>query len=461
MKTDFGKIFSVLLAAELASALALHASEPDDAIESLKLQVQELNQKIQALERQQEAEEVAPARIITSDFPRVVLGASGLTVASPDTNFVFQFRGLLQVDNRTFFNDGGRQGNDTFLVRRARPIFQGTLYQKFDFAFVPDFAGSSVQIFDAYLNYRFHPSIQLRAGKFKTPVGLEYLQSDPVTPFTERSLVTALVPGRDIGFMLWGDCLDGRISYAAGVFNGVGDGRNSSNSDFEDNREFDGRLFTQPFKVADSPLLRGIGAGIAGSWSSVSSNSAGLPSAYQTDGQQPFFTYASGTVADGDHWRLSPQAFYYAGPFSILAEYAVSAQEVRRGVDQTDLRHAAWQVSAGWVLTGEQASFTGVAPQHPFNPSEHHWGALQIVARYSELDIDDDAFPLFADSAASASQAQAWAVGFNWYLNKALRASAGFARTTFTGGGGAGTSTPGAVTRQAEQVLLTRLQMSF
>jgi len=76
------------------------------------------------------------------------------------------------------------------LLRRARPIFQGTLYRDFDFVFVPDFGGSSVQIFDAYANYRYEPWAQLRVGKFKTPVGLEQLQADVNTSFNERSLVT-------------------------------------------------------------------------------------------------------------------------------------------------------------------------------------------------------------------------------------------------------------------------------
>src|SRR5213078_5313763 len=103
------------------------------------------------------------------------------------------------------FNEHQIKGNDGFLLRRARPIFQGTVYRDFDFVFVPDFGGSSVQIFAAYANYRYDSWLQLRAGKFKVPVGLEQLQSDPVTSFNERSLVTDLVPNRDIGFQLWGD----------------------------------------------------------------------------------------------------------------------------------------------------------------------------------------------------------------------------------------------------------------
>ncbi|MBC8003632.1 MAG: porin, partial [Opitutaceae bacterium] len=325
-----------------------------------------------------------------------------------------------------------------------------------------DFGGSSVQIVDAYLNYRYRPWLQLRAGKFKSPVGLEYLQADPVTHFTERSLVSSLVPGRDIGFQLWGDVLDGRVSYAAGVFNGVGDARNSANADFEDHRELAGRVFLQPFKTSDTAALKGIGFGLGGSWGNVSSNATGLPnnSGYATDGQQQFFSYTNGVVAAGDHWHLSPQGYYFVGPFSLLAEFVLSGQEVRRSALTTDLIHKAWQVVAGWVLTGEDAAFTGVTPRKPFNLAEGGWGAFQIVGRFGELDIDNDTFPAFANPAASASHAQAWAVGLNWFLNKNIRASTSFSRTTFSGGGN-GSSGPGAVTQQPEEVLFTRLQLAF
>jgi len=53
---------------------------------------------------------------------------------------------------------------------RARPILEGTVFRDFDFQFVPDFGGSSVQIFDANLNYRYRPELQLKAGKFKEEI---------------------------------------------------------------------------------------------------------------------------------------------------------------------------------------------------------------------------------------------------------------------------------------------------
>lgn len=432
--------------------------------------IQDLDQQVKILARQRELDQEAAVALAKTQ-PKLSVGPGGLTASSADTNFVFSLKGLVQVDSRTFFGDTAIRSNDGFLLRRARPIFQGTLYRDFDFVFVPDFGGSSVQIFDAYANYRYEPWLQLRAGKFKTPEGLEQLQSDVNTSFNERSLVTDLVPNRDVGVQFWGDINGGVLSYAAGVFNGVGDTRNSSNSSFENNVEFAGRLFAQPFKNSDITALQNFGLGVAGTTEHDAGTASALPGTtggtlpgYTTDGQQQFFAYnpAAGVVqANGRHWRLSPQSYYYYGPFGLLGEYAISDQEVSKGAARADLQNTAWQISGGWVLTGENASFNGITPLHPFNPRSGQWGAFQIVARYAELNIDDDAFPVFSNPDTSASAAKAWSVGLNWYLNKNIRFNTSYSHTTFTGGGGAGVTAPATVSRQPEDVLFTRIQLAF
>jgi phosphate-selective porin OprO/OprP len=286
------------------------------------------------------------------------------------------------------------------------------------------------------------------------------------------------VPNRDVGFEMHGDLFSGRVSYASGIFNGTSDGANSGNVDFADGRAFVGRLFFQPFKESSSPALQGFGFGVAGSYETMSAmNTAGLPSntggslpGYFTDGQQQFFAYNPAdkavVVATDDHWRLSPQGYYYYGPFGLLGEYVVSDQMVKRsGVapfDSAHLRNTAWEVSASWVLTGEDAAYTGgVVPRHPFNPAHGGWGAWQLVGRYAELDIDPAAFPLFADPTTSARSASAWSVGLNWYLNRNVRVDTSFSHTAFSGGGGAGSSVPATVTRKPENVLFTRIQLAF
>jgi phosphate-selective porin OprO/OprP len=498
---------------EIPATVAV-SSAPDSSaetaeIEALKKEVQELSQKVSALEQQRELNQPTNAtasqeqiealdqkvRILgrqreldqetaaaaAKNQPRLSLGANGFSFGSADSNFVVTLHGVLQVDSRTFEQNDKVPGNDSILLRRARPILAGTVFHDFDFLFVPEFGGgtpgasssaTTPSIYDAYVNYRYSPAFQIQAGKFKAPVGLEQLQADVNTSLNERSLVTDLVPNRDLGFELHGDIAGGVLSYAAGIFNGVGDNRNSSNIGFQDNREFDGRLFVQPFKGTELTALQNLGVGVGGSWGDSSiTNTLGLPNTtggsqpgYFTDGQQQFFAYTNGVVAGGTHWRLSPQGYYYYGPLSLMGEYAISDQDVHNGSHSAELQNTAWEISGGWVLTGENATFAGVTPKHPFAPHNGQWGALQVVGRYEELNIDNDAFPFFANPAASASEARAWSVGLNWYLNQNIRVNASFSQTSFTGGnatGSAANTAPGSVADHTENVFFTRVQLCF
>ena len=445
----------------------------------------ELDQEVKILQRNRELDQEA-AEAKAKEAPKISVGDQGFSLSSANGNFAVQFKGVLQVDSRSFFDDHGITGNDGFLLRRARPILQGTVFRDFDFLFVPDFGTGSnggnngntptPQIYDAYLNYRYNPAIQFQAGKFKSPIGLEQLEADRDIIFNERMLPTDLVPNRDVGFELHGDLFNGIVSYAAGVFTGVGDARNSSNSDFEDDKAFEGRLFFQPFKKLSLSPLTGLGFGVGGSFEDMQgTNTAGLPNTtggslpgYATVGQQQFFAYNptnATVVANGQHWRLSPQAYYYYGPFGLLGEYVISDQRVKRigagAQPSAYLENTAWGLTGSWLLTGEDATYGTVVPRHSFNFREGGWGAWQVAVRYSQLDIDPDAFPLFSNPATSAKSAKEWSVALNWYLNRNVRVNLSYSQARFDGGGGSGSSAPANVIRQDEKVLFTRVQLAF
>ena len=76
-------------------------------------------------------------------------------------------------------------------------------------------------------------------------------------------------------------------------------------------------------------------------------------------------------------------------------------------------------------------------------------------SRYGRLDIDDGAFPLFADPAKSAAAATSWTVGLNWSLTGSLKLVANLSRTFFDGGAADGRD------REDERAFFTRLQFSF
>ena len=413
----------------------------------------------QQQQQQQQAQAASQAAI--KPTASLTVGADGVNFRSANSNFVAGLHAWVQVDSRTFFQDEHTPGIDGFLLRRARLIYTGTLFHDFDYNLTPEFAGTSPQILDAYLNYHYRPELQVEFGKFKPPIGLEALQTDIYTFFNERSLATDLAPYRAIGAQLHGDIFGGVISYAGGVFNGLPDLTTTTiNANYENDLAFGGRIFVSPFKETTIAPLKGFGAGVSGSYEYDHTNAAaaGLTPGFTTDGQQKFFTYSASTVPDGAHWRISPQGSYYWGPFGFIGEYIVSDQRVEKtpappAIGQ--LHNSAWEVSGGWVLTGEKDSYNGVTPRHPFSIENGGWGAWQIVGRYARLNVDDAAFPTFASATGSASRAEAWSVGLNWYLNADLRANLSFSRTTFDGG----PASP--VAAHPEDVLFTRVQLAF
>ncbi len=442
-------VVATVLGLMLMTASALAQSDIDQRISRLE-------EELRLLRQEREAEKRAAAEKASKPVAIAYADEKGLGIKSADGGFGLRFRGQIKADGRFFLDDTAEAYSDTFLIRSARIRVDGTVFRDFDFMIQPEFAGSSLSLQDAYLEWRRWPELRLRAGKFKSPVSLERLQSDTETMLPELGLATALAPNRDIGLQLGGELWGGVVGYAVGVFNGVADGA-SGEADFGDSKEVEARLFVHPFRQTDLKPLQALGVGLAGTWGDVqgATNSTALP-VFRSAGQNAFFAYRSGTFAGGERYRVVPQMYYYWGRFGLLAEYALSAQEVRRGAASTQLENTAWQVEASVLLTDDVASYRGVSPKRPFDPTKGNWGALEIAGRYNELDVDDAAFlGGFADPVTSATQARGWAVGLNWYLNRNVRTFVTYEETEFDGGAAAGTDRP------TEKIVFTRLQLAY
>lgn len=474
-------LFSLVSAARAQNAVPMpgqpSTTQSIDDIRTLEHRLEADERRLRALERRAHDRQ----QDIAGAAGSVRWGPKGFTISSADGSNVLRLGALVQLDGRYFADTGTPSTADTWVLRRARPILQGTVGDIYDFKLMPDFGGGKAIVQDAFIAARFRPWLVLTAGKFKPPVGLERLQSAADNRFIERALPTDLVPNRDIGVQLGGDAAGGRISYAVGVFNGVADGTSSDNSptpDFSSDGKGDvaARVFLRPFLLSGNPALTGLGLGIAGTYvHTAGSPTNALLAAYKTPGQQSFFSYrgntaatpgqpalGNGTYASGERLRIAPQLYYLAGPVGLLGEYT----RVRQGVARTNgtvtraalLTMSAWQVQLSWLLTGGQESFGSVTPNAPFHLGEPGWGALELVARAHELRVDSQAFTggadSFANPASGAQRARAVGVGVNWYLNRNLKWALDYEVTRFKGGAVGGD-------RPDEKALFTRLQLAF
>jgi phosphate-selective porin OprO/OprP len=383
----------------------------------------------------------------------VAVHRDGLWFSTSDGATKLHVHGYIQGDDRMFSASTHGEELDTFLFRRIRPLFEGTLFNAIDFRFMPDFGQNNPQIQEAFLELKTLAFAKLRVGKFKEPIGLEVLRQDRVLTFPERSMASDLVPLRYIGAQISGSVLSNSITYAGGYFDGSNDGSNGVFTQWVHSNEAAARLFLHPFAASGIDVLRQLGFGVAGSAGVQHGTIAGL----KTVGQTTFFKYSSTALADGQHNRLSPQAYYYAGPFGAMGEYNLSSQEVLNKTHVGRIRNEAWLTQASVVLTGEKNSYNGVTPRNSFEPNRsfRHLGALELALRYSQLRIDGDAFPHFANPSTSPQLAKEQGIGINWYLNHYVKLATDYEHTGFR------MATTTATPLHSENVLMSEVQLAF
>lgn len=456
---NFTRFTAALLAAGIFQS-SLPAAESSE-LQALRAQVQQLEQQLRVLARQIEIKDEA-ATAAAPTTPKVTASDRAFSIASPDAANSIRLRGLVQMDNRLFFDDGGGINNNAFVLRRARIISEGQFAKNYGFQLVTEFGGSSISILDANLTVGLLPAAQLRIGKFKVPVGHEQLQSDAWTFFNERSVVTNLVQNRDLGIQLGGDLFGNKLNYAVGVFNGVGDGGSTTNTDVDEEKEVAGRVFVTPFRDSAGSYVQGLGFGLSGSIGRQKT-AAGRTSGYRTDGQQTFFSYNAATIADGQNWRVSPHLDFRLGSFGLLSEYVLSTANLRPSATgaKVEVQNKAWQVAAGYVLTGEDASYSGVVPRNNFDLAAGTWGAFEVVGRFAQLDVDDVVFPTLASAASNANEAKSLGLGLNWYLSKSAMLKIDYYQTDFGFPATAPAVSTAPVLRQDEKAFITRFQLTF
>ena len=463
----------------LVALIAVAVSGPGALAQqkSIEQRLQELEQEIQLLKQQQAvAKEATTPASKPAEAPIIKAGTEGFSIQSATGDYKLRLGGCVQADGRFYLHDtGGKAGSagngtDTFVMRRVRPIIEGTVMRDFDYRLMLDFGANQSALQDAYVEWKYLPWLKLRGGKFKPEVGLEYQQADSVLFFMERGLPSNLVPNRDVGLQVSGDLFNGVVHYAGGVYNGVVDG-GIADVDTWDAKDAAARIFVQPFKTTTLKPLQGLGVGMAGTignqqYTTTTTNFA----TYKSVGQNTVFTFGKGAAPDGLELRGTPQAYYYWGPFGLLTEYVFAQQQLRCGALRDNVRNSAWQIETSFVLTGEKAGFNGVTPRHPFDLKKGGWGALELAGRYGALRFDQATFSTstlaagqrFADPTASVQEEREWGIGLNWYLNRNVKLVLDYEQTEFDGGAGAVVGTAYKVkNRQTEQTVFTRAQVTF
>lgn len=454
----------VALAATLS--VSATAQETPSEQELYRQKIDALERKVEQLERatrenvgasEQAIENVTKRLAKQQEKPTDILTSwkDGLNFQSRDKSFIMHIGGRLHYDFAWYGEDSqtrqyvvpatgkalGDQLDGTEL-RRLRFQIDGTIFNNVFFKIEPDFAGSekavqkdvdeggtkkisattmktgTVALKSAYIGLKDTiPFMSIQAGHFNEPFSLEELTSDNYGTFMERALPNALVPSYNVGVQVSNPILGDRATWAAGVFRETDD-RGYGQS--EGGANFTGRITALPWYEADGARLLHLGMSASERNPRAGVQYSSRPETHLTS------KYLDTGLLDSDNaLLLGGEAALVYGPLSLQGEY-VQSQVKRDAAD--DVTFNGWYAQASCFLTGERRPykksagvFDRVRPLANLgkkSDGSKGWGAVELAARYSSLDLND--------SDVRGGKLADTTVGVNWYLNPNVRLMADY-----------------------------------
>jgi phosphate-selective porin OprO and OprP len=271
---------------------------------------------------------------------------------------------------------------------------------------------------DVYVDYRQFAAVQVRAGVFKMPFGLDENTSATSIDFVNRAGISSrLAPGRDRGVSVHGRVLNKILSYEAGVFANDGDNARPSNSArVFGARTFAYRVLARPFRHSTSPISD-LQVGAALTTSNVPLGFPGVRA--RTVFGRSF--YNSNVWVQGRRQRSGVEARWQHGRATFQSEY-IRLTDERRGqsVEDGDLSPL---MAHGWYVSGV----------YRMTPKRYRLGRVELAARYetmsfgSKRGIGELSTSVRAD-AVMGNVDRVTTLGTNWQINRWVKVQANFIR---------------------------------
>jgi phosphate-selective porin OprO/OprP len=356
---------------------------------------------------------------------------------------VIEPRAKIQLDFSGFRPELDDKRN-IFQGRRLRFGVDGTLLQDFDFSVRVETNRGTPEFRDVFLKYHRFRALQMQAGRFKIPFGLDQMTDSGELDFMQRSRIgSILAPGRETGAMVLGEASESKVYYAAGVFQH--DGRNSEIEDFAAANEYlPGGDRTVAARVTIQPgaflpalaALRNLRIGAAFTSSDLATGLSSLPGL--TVSNQVFFPrmYVNGT-----RLRRGAELSWLVRSLSIQGEFMdVRDQRLGQGLNSEDLpplRSEGWYLSATHPVLGhldtrnDRGFLRSILPGTGF-------GLIEAAARYETIHFGSASSIGFSPSrnprAANVigNDDDAWTFGINWYASRYLKSQFNAVRETLS-----------------------------
>jgi phosphate-selective porin OprO and OprP len=467
-------------------AAADSASDLNAKIEALEQEIQDLSAQVQDLKRST-SDQYADTQSQQSSAVKVSINNGRPTISSADGDFTAAIRALVQYDTAYYIQSAVAKalpttyGPDLSSGNNFRRVYlgiQGKVFGDWSYYLNLDFGGSGGtetpgHIQSAYLQYDGLAPWAFRVGAYPPPANIEDGTSSGETIFLERNSPSNLQrslaggDGRDaISILYTGDRLFGALSYTGGKV--------QDSSVFDEQQAVLGRVSYLLYSDSDAHFLIGANGthvfklpdlvpnGIA----TLSTTPGATALNTVTLSDPPELTVDSNGIKLANTGSLTAnhltqwgveaagnfQNFYgQAGYYSFLVDrspvaYKTYTSATTSGttiVQPSNDTFNAWYVQATWVITGESrpynatnGAFGAPKPAEPFSFSKGTWGALELAARYSDLNLNDHALDsssvitnwtgaatrtyTFTNTVRGGDQRIA-TVGLNWYPNTVVR----------------------------------------
>ncbi|NNF06809.1 MAG: porin [Candidatus Eisenbacteria bacterium] len=309
--------------------------------------------------------------------------------------------------------------------RRVRMFLSGQIYSNVLFKAQLDFAGGSASFKDVYLGLKGVPGLgTLKVGQQHEPFGLEELTSSNHSMFMERPLLNdAFAPSRHTGISASNTAQEDRMTWAAGVFRNTGStGMGTGDGEYN----VTARVTGLPVYSEKGKSL--VHVGVAASHSAPSGDEVKFRARPESHLAPRFAD--TGDIASNAVNLLGFEGAVVQGPISVQGEF-VNAQVNQLGGE--DLAFNGFYVEASFFVTGEHRAykkssgkFGRVKPEENFS-SDGGSGALELAARFSSLDLDDNNIEGGILDSISG--------GVNWYLNPNTRVMLNYVMAEVEDGG--------------------------
>lgn len=369
-------------------------------------------------------------------FPLRAVFGPGVRLFTEDDKFRLDIHYESQIEGRVWAPDEvpARSG---FYLPRQRFFFDGHLTKFIEYEISINRGLNAINLLNAYINLHFDDRLQLRFGRFFTPLPYDqYAISNYWLPTPERSVFTTnLGLNRQVGAMAWGYLFGERLDYAAGVFNGS---RNSFEN-LDNNVDVVGYVNARPFQNAERlPALKFLNLGSSVAFGRQSQGP--VPASFRIAGGSPdanipgvavvpFLVLNRGVAEQGDRLVGSVHAAYFYKSLSLIGEWQYGYGNYTTPAAAAPVRvpYSGFYVSGGYFLTGEEVERrTRVKPRRPLVPLDKDqargFGAWELAGRVSQLRLGEQVFDAgLADRNVWSNSVVTTEVGLNWYWNEYVK----------------------------------------